>query len=332
MKETEKMEMGGYLSFELNDDGEYYKNYDPYTLKVNSGRTAIFVILQNVRPKRILIPYFYCPSVEEFISELNIPIIKYDINKQFMPEKLDIKEGDMLILVNYFGLYTDNINQVLQAYPDKNIIVDNSQAFYAAPIMKKNIYNVYSCRKFFGVTDGAYVISQNPVHANLEKGRSSGYINFILRQIEEGTNACYKENLKNEERLASQKELMSDLTKRILRSIDYARAAERRRSNFIFLEKRLSFYQMLRLKLDQNVPYMYPLLCEYNIRKRLVEEHIYVPVLWKELLDGQYQGTTEQYLSQNILYLPLDQRYSDKELEYMARLIEKLIHEEGNKQ
>lgn len=292
MKETEKMEMGGYLSFELNDDGEYYKNYDPYTLKVNSGRTAIFVILQNVRPKRILIPYFYCPSVEEFISELNIPIIKYDINKQFMPEKLDIKEGDMLILVNYFGLYTDNINQVLQAYPDKNIIVDNSQAFYAAPIMKKNIYNVYSCRKFFGVTDGAYVISQNPVHANLEKGRSSGYINFILRQIEEGTNAC----------------------------------------NFIFLEKRLSFYQMLRLKLDQNVPYMYPLLCEYNIRKRLVEEHIYVPVLWKELLDGQYQGTTEQYLSQNILYLPFDQRYSDKELEYMARLIEKLIHEEGNKQ
>lgn len=37
----------------------------------------------------------------------------------------------------------------------KNLIVDNVQVFYTPPI--KGLDTIYTCRKFFGVPDGAYL-------------------------------------------------------------------------------------------------------------------------------------------------------------------------------
>ena len=61
-----------------------------------------------------------------------------------------------IVVVNFYGVFFP-INDYCWI-PTRSLIIDNTQAFYEPP--RKGAYNVYSCRKFFGVSDGAYLIKE----------------------------------------------------------------------------------------------------------------------------------------------------------------------------
>ena len=65
---------------------------------------------------------------------------------------------------------------------------------------------------------------------------------------------------------------------------------------------------------------MYPLWIADGdrVRKRLLEQKIYIPTLWPDVLEQCRESDPEYGMAENILPLPVDQRYSREDMEYMA--------------
>ena len=181
--------------------------------------------------------------------------------------------------------------------------------------------NVYSCRKFFGVCDGAYLIGKNLRQVELQQDVSYLRAVHLLKSIEYGTSGAYAESKYNEQELGKAALRMSALTQCILDGIDYASVEAKRKVNFQFLHQQLNDLQKLEGLEENSAAYMYPLLLDRDIHQELVGERIYVPRLWSQLMEQEWNGSLEQKYSACIVPLPMDQRYSQPQLEQMVQII-----------
>ena len=68
---------------------------------------------------------------------------------------------------------------------------------------------------------------------------------------------------------------------------------------------------------------MYPLWLQNGaeIRKRLQTEKIYIPILWPNVLQQLPENAVEYQLAANILPLPVDQRYTEVD---MQRIVDRI--------
>lgn len=314
-------EMGGYLPLELRDTGEYFRGIpDEWIGRYDCGRTALYAAIQALGAKKVWIPYFYCPSVWKFLSDLGIELKAYHINEELLPGDIPENTDDVVLIINYYGILDGKVKEYVQTH--RNIIIDNALSFYSTPIIRQDIMNMYSCRKFFGVSDGAYLIGMSEQKLELKSGESNQRASFLLKSIECGTNAAYADSLKNEELFGSGFYSMSKLTYRILKSIDYEGVKQKRINNFHYLHKRMKKWQKLNVLEEDYPAYCYPLLLDEDIRSKLIEQKMYIPTLWKELICDKFEGTLEYKFSKNLLCLPMDQRYGIEEMEYMCSVIE----------
>ena len=163
-------EIGGYFQLEEMPGEEYY----PDLYRVNLGRTALLWLLKSRRCRKILLPYFLCESVVHTCQENQIETEFYHLNEKLevLYPKEQLPEGEYLYLVNYYGQLSDfRISEYKKIYG--NIIVDHTHAFFQKPL--KGIDTLYSCRKFWGVSDGAYLSTD----ASLTENRLS----IILQSV-----------------------------------------------------------------------------------------------------------------------------------------------------
>ncbi len=325
----EKDSYGGFLPLELHNGTEYFSDQKEGCIsRYNSGTTALYAAILSLGKKRVWAPYFYCPSVwSAFHSEWlsGFEFLPYHVGEDLMP--LDILQGedDSVILVNYYGILDQQVREYVKG--KKNIIIDNAQAFFCPPVMEKGILNVYSCRKFVGVSDGGYLIGQDQVRPELEMSYSGDQIGYICKSVELGTNAVYKESVEHEEALSVERKLMSPLTTAILKSADYSRIESKRARNFEFVHEKMAPYQQLKPEAVSTHAYCYPLLCKKDYRRALIEKKIFVPTLWKELIVPEFEGLPEYKLSANCLCLPVDQRYDVEDMEFICDKIIGLMQE-----
>ena len=316
-------EMGGYLPLELCREKEYYQFEQDKMVRVNCGRAAIYAALIQFHPKKVVLPYFTCPTVKALVKKMNIPYVEYSITEDFSPVKLQFNKDDCIILVNYFGL----INRekiALELAGETHIILDNTQAFYAKPIFHPNILNVYSCRKFFGVSDGGYLIGEHIEPIDFQLATSWKDSVFLAKSLELGTNAAYALKKECEERMGTAYTQMSLLTKSIMDGIDYSDIAEKRRANFEVLDGLLGHINELQWKLaPSSVPYMYPFMIRREIREALLSKKIYITILWKETIDSN-SGVhfLESNFSKWIYHLPIDQRYDTEDMRYLSNIVQ----------
>lgn len=317
-------EYGGYLPLELRPGNSYYKTSGNMTVKeLNSGKAAIYYALIDSNVKKIYIPHYICQSVFLMAEKANIEVERYFIDSSFMPVNVTLKNDDeMILIVNYFGICYEKIKDLLSGY--SKIIIDNTQAFFAPPILRQGIYNIYSCKKFIGVPDGGYLIAQNIRELALEQDYSSNHMDFCLQSIEYGTGYAYASKKENDIRFLTEIKYMSTITKRILDSVDYNYIKQCRLQNFHVLHQRLKEYNRLDFTGLDFIPHYYPLYLNKGIQKELVEKCVYTPVLWTELTTEDFKGTLEQDFSKNIVFLPLDQRYTPADMEEICRRVEEI--------
>ena len=115
---------------------------------------------------------------------------------------------------------------------------------------------------------------------------------------------------------------MSLLTQNMLSSIDYNRAADSRINNFNILHDSLGLINEFKLN-DKSacIPMVYPFLIKKDIKSELIAKGIFVATYWIGQKDRGYGDILERYL----LPLPIDQRYSLEEMEYIVKEIKKII-------
>lgn len=314
-------EMGGYLPLELGAGTGFFKNIeDTHILELNTGRAAIWCAVMSLDVKKVMVPYFYCPDIIKMLQDMDIKIIFYHIGEDLMPVDINMDETNfVIILVNYYGIIGNELVNYSKKF--KKVILDQAHAFYYPPVMNDGVMNVYSCRKFFGVPDGAYLIGKDIKDFSLERDVSYNRAVYLLKSIELGTNSAYLESKINEIEIGKNILKMSLLTKHILNGINYDLISEKRKRNFKYLHDRFDNIQLLKIPTGDKVPYVYPLMLNQGIHETLVQHKVYVPILWKDLINNTDKNTVEYRYASKIMALPIDQRYDITDLEYLISLV-----------
>lgn len=310
-------EIGGYFGLEQLIKNEYYKDL----IALNTGRNALLYLLKAKKARKLYIPFYLCNSVSDMLKKYEYAFEYYHIDVDFNPifDK-ELKEGECLYVVNYYGQLTnEKVRNLKNKY--KSIILDNTQAFFQKPI--DGIDTIYSCRKFFGVPDGAYLSTESLLEEELDTDVSKNRMAHVLGRFE-GKASDYYNSFKENDKSFKMKPLkyMSKLTRNILGAIDYERVKKIRDENYAYLESKFKRRNRLKLITPEGA-FAYPLYTEDGlmVRRKLIENKIYVPTLWPNVLESNPKDSVEYQYASNILPLPCDQRYAIKDMERVVDLI-----------
>ena len=308
-------EIGGYLQLDLYSQPMLHEG----AIALNSGRNCLAYLIRKKKIKKIWIPKFLCASVADVCRRENVDVNYYSIDLNFTP-LLEATE-EWTYIVNFYGqISNDKIIKYKQKYP--KLIIDNVQSYYQRPIA--GVDTIYTCRKFFGVTDGAFLYSDVELD-KLETDESFERIHFLLGRFERSASEFYGEFVSEEEKIGEwDVKRMSKLTSNLLHGIDYERVKGKRKDNYQYLHSSLGDINKLVLIVPDG-PYMYPLYIENGaeIRKALQAENIFIPTLWPDVLKLCNEGELEYDLAKNILPLPIDQRYGIEDMAFVVNEINK---------
>ena len=312
--------IGGYFSLELPLREEYHKN----AIRLNTGRNCLEYIMRARGYKRVYIPYYTCEVVLEPLKRLNIPYEFYHIDIHFeIRDCFKLKANEALLYTNYFGLKQRYVEQLAEKVGTR-LIVDNTQAFFAKPIL--GIDTFYTCRKFFGVADGAYLYTNVLLDEDFEQDESYDRMAHLLKRIDLSAEQGFADFRKVDDGLDNQPiRRMSKLTIRIMQSIDYEVAAKKRRENYQMLHEVLGEENYLVLPLDEDaVPMVYPYLATVKgLHEKLIENKVFVARYWPNVLEWTTKDNIEYLLAYQMQPLPIDQRYGQFDMKRLIGIIRK---------
>ena len=310
--------MGGYFGIELKEGKEYHTG----AVKLNTGRNCLAYILSLKQYNKVYLPFYSCDALYIVIEKLNINCAFYHVDANLEPyfDFSSIKTDELFLYINYFGLKDEYISILKKKC--KNLLIDNAQAFFSMP--QYQIDTFYSPRKFFGLPDGAYLYTNTLLDITIDQDISYQRFNHLLQRIDLDAEAGYKNFQENERLLASKPILqMSVLTNSILKSIDYAHVSSKRIENYKYIEKHLNNSNILNLKLlEGQVPLVYPFYSNAaNLRTKLIKNKIFTAQYWPNVLELVEKDTLEYKLVTQTVHLPIDQRYSTSDLDYILDII-----------
>ena len=315
-------EIGGY--FELDDfvRNEYY----PDLIRLNLGRTALLYLLEALHCKRLYLPYYLCESVTECCVNAGYEVTFYSVDRDLVPQvNQPMGEQEYIYLVNYYGQLTDEaILTCKNRY--KNIIVDHTHSFFQRPL--EGIPTIYSCRKFFGLPDGAYLSADTGNIPLPPRDVSKDRMAHILGRYEGTASDYYSIMLENAGRFHQEPvRAMSRLTENLLNGIDYERVRCRRNENYSWLERELGSENRLKFRQPDGA-FTYPFYSERapQIRKELASKKIYIPVYWSSVISEMPEDSVEYDYAAHILPLPCDQRYTPEDLKYMVQELNRCLN------
>ena len=298
--------IGGYFGLEFGEGEEFYNDL----IKVNSGRNALRLFLRENKIQSIYIPVYICDSVVQAIKKEGVAMTFYHLTENFEPVLPDqIDPGIHILYANYFGICEAKIASLKKKF--ENIIFDFSQAFYSKPPSGSTAF--YSPRKFFGVPDGGYLYSEQVIDPKLDRDHSYFRSLHQLIRLDAGPEAGYGEFIRNEHLFDSLNiKEMSNLTRKILCSIDYKRIKNIREENFFYLHERLLKFNRIDIDCKYvNGPMAYPFRCEGDtLRDYLNQRRIFCGKYWQDVSNRTPASSVEYKLSESIIALPIDQRFT----------------------
>lgn len=311
---------------------------DIYTY--SSGRAALYQILKFLKQEKginhILLPDYLCSSVLVPVKALGLDFKFYPIDEQLELEASSFaklyKKYSAVLVINYFGLKDLNAQiQVLRSLDDNAIIIeDDVQAYYE---FKKPLgevdFKFTSLRKTFAVPDGGLVKTKHQLPM-VETPNTFGQYKAaaaLIKSMREGNfnDQIYLEMFeKGESLIDGELECgMSNIAVRLFDAIEEERVKIRRLSNAQYLVEHLAQIDIKPLlPLEKgHVPLFIPIVLNNrnDVRKHMFQNEIFCPVHWplegKDLKRGKVMAETE-------LSLIIDQRYGQKEMEEIIKLLQ----------
>lgn len=315
--------MGGYFELELNRGQQLY----PDAVSFNSARSAFQALLLACDTRRVYLPYFICSVIPDAALAIGVEVIQYRLSEQLeCIEYPELGDGEHLLFVDYFGLKQRYIEQVLAPHYRGQLIIDNSQALFSSAV--PGIATLYSPRKFVGVPDGGWLINSPDNVVAPPASHSNPSLGALLGRLVDGPETHYSAFQALEEKLGHDGlQGMSLLTRRLLDNIDYPKVSRARTENMVQTHKQLANINQFQAWPAQTPPALcYPLLLDdadtaTALRRKLLEQRIYVPVYWKEVIDSQTAPEFEKQFSQCLLPLPIDQRYGHLHIERLCTTV-----------
>lgn len=317
--------IGGYFGWDFSRRGDFPNDH---CVLVNSSRNALEYILQVILRKhqivKVYLPYFTCEVVLEPLQRIGIPFQFYDIDDNLEICGIDqLSDGEYIIANNYFGIKDCYIESLRHRFKG-NLIIDNSQAFFAPAQLAD--YAFYSPRKFVAAADGGIAAVTDRL-GPLERDQSYDRCVHLLMREDVGAEKGYRQFLIDDEMLIGLPlKGMSKLTESMLRSYDYNFIKEARRRNYDILRESLQSTNSLKTPVSADVacPMVYPYRTNNrNLRQELIDNKIFVARYWPNVLEwcNASPVLTSYKLTEEIIPLPIDQRYAPEDMRRIINII-----------
>ena len=313
--------IGGYFELEL---ASAQAHLYPDALRFQSARAAFYALLKAGKPNRVWMPKYICDSLYSPLRALDVEIIFYDLTDQLNPDDfVTLAVDDWLVYVNYFGVCNEQEMALLTRFNPTQVICDNSQAFYTPPL--NCLATIYSPRKFFGVPDGGFLVTQIPITKPTEIDKNSiSRSMHLLQRLDNGPESGYEAFKKADLSLKDVQPLeMSNLTSGMLSSIDYESIKNKRNANFRLLHGKFEHLNGLKINLETiNGPMCYPLLTkDTTARQRLQANRVFVATYWPGVQERVSTDSLEYQLVERCLPIPCDQRYTNNDMEDIVNIL-----------
>lgn len=333
------------LNIKHNNLLEFLSGYS-YTL-FDSGRSAI----KNVpidRNKFVLLPEYLCESVIKSFPAHKIIFYKIKSNLEIdlndLMSKIDNKVGTILF-VNYFGyiqseLITNSIKLKAKRY-GITVIEDNTQSLLSKHSIVGD-YAVASIRKWIPIPNGGVLYSNkhNIKDAlsgrNFENSIDNRKINALILKhlfLNEGldVNLEYRKIFAECEEAFenSNPKYISDLSEFIIKCFDCDVIIEKRKQNYRILEKLLFDLDIVPIRelMDNECPLVLPIRIKQrnSFKSYLMDNKVYCAVHWP--FDGFKSDDRKMAIhnSETLISLPIDQRYNEEDMLYLAYIIKKYV-------
>ena len=313
-------EYGGYIELDTYRLPMLHEG----AVALDCGRNCLAYLFGTRNIRKLRLPYFMCDSVFNVCKKYGVEMSCYHINESFIPEDIKLGDDEWLYVMNYYGqLRREQLEGLKEKYG--RVIFDNAQAYFDEPIDGAD--TIYTCRKFFGVADGAFLFTDRLSNEDYPVDESYDRMRFLLGRYERSASEFYSEYSANNHQFADAPiRRMSALTNNLLHGIDYGFVKQRRTENFDAYDRLLGSINQLSLRVPEGA-FAYPLLIENGaaVRKALQQEKIYIPTLWPNVMSGEGADKWERYAAENILPLPCDQRYDAEAAGYIAAEVKKYI-------
>jgi len=308
--------IGGYFELELPTSHSLYHDT---AYRYQSARAAFRAILIHRRPSKVWVPKYICNSMLTPLVEEGIDYGWYDLDSNFnIRENVLIQENEVLLYVNYFGICEQHVQDILTRYSPAQLIIDYSQAH------PKILGAIYSPRKFFGVPDGGFLITDKQL--TLPTDDDEGSINrmsHLIKRLSGSPESGYLD-YQIAERSLDQciPRKMSKLTVRLLGAINYDEVKVKRSENFTFLHRHLEPINTFEMgEYDTKYPMFYPFITKNtDLREKLLGERIFLPTYWVDAVERVGEKWADQKINR-LLPLPIDHRYGESEMMHVVKLI-----------
>lgn len=345
-KEYNFIEHGSDYHFPELGKNDLPKDHD-YKLYA-TGRDAIGCLIQYgiVKRgwKRIWMPSYNCQHVVASVALINIEIKLYDyspVQEDTEIFKLPYQKGDVLLRINYFGLFDFKSNEKLDRSVI-DIIEDHSHDPWSDWSFKSDAdWCIASLRKTMPIPDGGIIWSPQK-HDLPHVPELTKY--HYLAALEKYTAMLLKSKFLNGKNIPhshfrnlfikGEDNLFEGIysgpsiwTQELLKNIPIETWRKRRKENFVNIVNLLdnhTGYSILKPE-SKNIPFSCILLFDSHVvrdklRKKLIELKIYTTVLWP-LEEPVVPLVSEEHLSlsRRIMSIPIDNRYDKFHIEYISK-------------
>lgn len=310
-----------------------------------SGRDALKAVALKYKHKykHVLLPSLCCVSMASpFIVNGYTPSF-YKINRGLSADTEDVgkklQSDSLLVFNNYFGsepLTRCDIKTIKEKHKNIIIIEDRTHDMIVPRREEHGAdYVAASIRKWLAVPDGGILYSEKATEGFkeiLEEDREFSRIrkealilkSEYLKNGGEKLKSEYRTGFGSAERLLDEDgipRVMSNDSMEIISHTDFNAVYETRIKNIFTLNK--CFYGSginTATAYPEKSCLYYPVLVDNRdrIQTELAARRIYCPVIWS--IPGIASNTCDvsEYISAHILALPCDQRYDEKDMEYIA--------------
>lgn len=317
-------------------------------------REALFVIASSKDcNKKVLLPAYTCDTVIAPFRQLGWECHYYAINKELRIDtesfiaSFDNVLPSIVVAHPYYGMSFLQEEISTLKYANENgaeIVVDLTQSIFSEQKIDFVDYYVGSYRKWFPIPDGGFLCnnSDNKLEDNiLPKEENTVFVStqfsaMILRNMYFNTdneqvkavsrNLTKAADIYSEEKITPH--LMSNVSKNIMQNEDVELDKKQRLINYKYLFeniKQTNNLSFVNKDLDslQSAPLYFPIYVKNRnkLQKRLIDEHIYAPVLWPIEDNNVLINKDIEEIYNTILVIPIDQRYGIKDMERIVNVI-----------
>ncbi len=319
-------------------------NVVPGSILLFSGRDCISYLIKSLKldsDSLVLLPSYLCSSVLIPFKENGVKYDFYKVDENLevdvkdLSEKIE-KKPSFVLIVNYFGFIQPKLNEV-KSLCEKNgvkLVEDNVQSFLTEhnPV-GDFVFNSY--RKFLSIPDGAYLfgaikdVELSDAPSKFVSYRSIAGFSKNISFLKEFWRKLFVES---EDKLIDEHvrpAKMSSFSKYLLNKFDFDEIISKRRRNYFYLIGKLSNVggvKVLYPELKKEVcPLGCPILVESRdeVRNKLILNKIYPPVHWELPEDVGKEHEESWKLSGKILTIPIDQRYSIRDMDKVVEVFNK---------